>query len=177
MVRDRETIEKELAVARTNLKQQERVLKSGSAPSLDPALRVEELKRHVRELETELASTEQADIGRASVDIGRASVDIDHASADIGRASADIRPASQAPEPTALPEPPTDTPRYDETTEEKSKELDFLRSQLKKARDNLRLIEERKAEYVLQVNVPFQLIKAERRWRERIAELERKLEM
>jgi len=136
MVRSREAIEKELAVACINLdrtlKQQEDMLKSGSALPLDLALRVEELERQIRELETDLA---------------------------------------------ASPAPPTDVPRRDETIEEESKEPDFLRSQLKEARDNLRLIEERKAQYVLQVEVPLQLIKEERHWRERIAELERELEM
>jgi hypothetical protein len=46
---------------------------------------------------------------------------------------------------------------------------------LAEARENLRLIEDRKAEYVLEVDVPLQLIKEERRWRDRIAELEGKL--
>ncbi len=44
-----------------------------------------------------------------------------------------------------------------------------------KARENLRLIEERKAEYVLGVEVPLQLVREERRLREHIAELEQKL--
>jgi len=47
--------------------------------------------------------------------------------------------------------------------------------QLEEARENLRLIEGRKAQYVLEVDVPLQLIKEERRLRERIAELERGL--
>jgi hypothetical protein len=50
-----------------------------------------------------------------------------------------------------------------------------LRRQLGEARENLRLIEERKSEYVLAVDVPLQLVKEERRLRERIAELERHL--
>ena len=50
-----------------------------------------------------------------------------------------------------------------------------LQRQLKSARENLRLIEERKAEYVLGVDVPLQLIKEEQRLKDRVAELERKL--
>jgi hypothetical protein len=50
-----------------------------------------------------------------------------------------------------------------------------LERQLQSARENLRLIEDRKAEYVLEVDVPLQLIKEERRLKERVAELERKL--
>jgi len=46
-----------------------------------------------------------------------------------------------------------------------------LRRQLAEARKNLRLIEERKAEYVLSTDVPLQLIKEERQLRARIAEL------
>jgi hypothetical protein len=50
-----------------------------------------------------------------------------------------------------------------------------LQLQLNEARTNLKLIEERTAEYVLEVDVPLQLIKEQRRLRERIAELERQL--
>ena len=50
-----------------------------------------------------------------------------------------------------------------------------LERQLQSARENLRLIGDRKAEYVLEVDVPLQLIKEERRLRERVAELEQKL--
>jgi cell division septum initiation protein DivIVA len=144
MDRDREVIEKELAVARSNLdsmlKQRERMLKSGGGLPLDLALKVEELEQRVRALKTELASTPQ-----------------------------------QKPEPATPPATPTNALQSGEPAEEKSKESDFLRSQLKETRDNLRLIEERKAQYVLQVDVPLQLIKEERRLRDRIAELERKL--
>ena len=41
--------------------------------------------------------------------------------------------------------------------------------------ENLRLIEERKAEYVLEVDVPLQLVKEERRLKTRLAAVERKL--
>lgn len=54
-------------------------------------------------------------------------------------------------------------------------ERESLERQLKSARENLRLIGDRKAEYVLEVDVPLQLIKEERRLRDRIAELEAKL--
>ena len=47
-----------------------------------------------------------------------------------------------------------------------------LRRQLEEALENLRLIEERKSQYVMAVDVPLQLVKEERRLRERIAELE-----
>jgi hypothetical protein len=41
-----------------------------------------------------------------------------------------------------------------------------------KVRQNVRLIEEHKSDYVLAVGVPFQIIKEERRLRDRIAGLE-----
>ena len=50
-----------------------------------------------------------------------------------------------------------------------------LQRQLREARENLRLIEERKAEFVLETDVPLQIVKEERRLTERITELERKL--
>ena len=50
-----------------------------------------------------------------------------------------------------------------------------LRRQLGEARENLRLIEERKSQYVLAVEVPLQLVKEERRLHERIVELERQV--
>lgn len=50
-----------------------------------------------------------------------------------------------------------------------------LQRQLAEVRENLRLIEERKAEYVLETDVPLQIIKEERRLRATIAELETKL--
>ena len=58
---------------------------------------------------------------------------------------------------------------------DRQQELASLRHQLGEARENLRLIEERKTRYVLEVDIPLQLIKEERRLRERIAELERQL--
>jgi len=54
-------------------------------------------------------------------------------------------------------------------------ERESLERQLQSARENLRLIEERKSEYVLGVEVPLQLEKEERRLKERLAELETKL--
>jgi hypothetical protein len=51
-----------------------------------------------------------------------------------------------------------------------------LRRQLAEARENLRLIEEREAEYVLGIEVPLQLVKEKRRLQERIAGLEARLE-
>ncbi len=54
-------------------------------------------------------------------------------------------------------------------------ERESLERQLQSARENLRLIEERKAEYVLGVDVPLQIVKEERRLKERLAELEKSL--
>ncbi len=54
-------------------------------------------------------------------------------------------------------------------------EAESLRRQLTEARENLRLIEERRSEYVMSTDVPLQLIKEERRLQERIAKLERRL--
>ena len=50
-----------------------------------------------------------------------------------------------------------------------------LRRQLAEARENLRLIEEREAAYVLETDVPLQLVKEKRRLQQRIAELEIRL--
>ena len=54
-------------------------------------------------------------------------------------------------------------------------DLSSLRRQIAEARENLRLIQERKAEFVLSTDVPLQLVKEERRWLDRIAELEQRL--
>jgi len=54
-------------------------------------------------------------------------------------------------------------------------DLLLLQRQLTEARENLRLIQERKAEYVLSTDIPLQLVKEERRLLDRIAELERQL--
>jgi hypothetical protein len=54
-------------------------------------------------------------------------------------------------------------------------EIASLQRQLKEAQENLRLIEERKAEYVLETDVPLQLLKEARHKREQIEALERKL--
>jgi len=51
-----------------------------------------------------------------------------------------------------------------------------LRRQLAEARANLRLIEERTAEYVLSTDVPLQLVKEKRRLQQRIADPEARLE-
>lgn len=51
-----------------------------------------------------------------------------------------------------------------------------LRHQLAQAEQNLRLIEERRAEYVLGVEVPLQLVKEEQETRARIARLQGRLE-
>jgi hypothetical protein len=51
-----------------------------------------------------------------------------------------------------------------------------LRRQLAKARDNLQLIHERKSQYVLETDIPLQLVKEEQRLLERIEELEQRVE-
>ncbi len=58
-----------------------------------------------------------------------------------------------------------------------NEEAASLQRQLREARENLRLIEDRRAEYVLEVDVPLQLIKEERRLRTRIADLEAQLSL
>jgi hypothetical protein len=50
-----------------------------------------------------------------------------------------------------------------------------LERQLAELRENLRLVEERKSEFVEETEVPLQLIKNERRLRERVAEIEARL--
>ena len=55
-------------------------------------------------------------------------------------------------------------------------ELASLRRQLAEARENLRLIQERKSEYVLGTDIPLQLVKEERQLLERIEELEQRVE-
>jgi len=55
-------------------------------------------------------------------------------------------------------------------------ELASLRRQLAEARENLRLIQERKSEYVLGTDIPLQLVKEERQLMERTAELEQRVE-
>jgi restriction endonuclease Mrr len=60
---------------------------------------------------------------------------------------------------------------------QREREAASLRRQLEEARENLRLIEERKSQYVLEVEVPLQLIKEERRLTNRIAELEREVDV
>ena len=56
-------------------------------------------------------------------------------------------------------------------------ELPLLRRQLAEAEENLGLIEERKAQFVLETDVPLQLVKEERRLTERIKEIEARIEL
>jgi WD40 repeat protein len=51
----------------------------------------------------------------------------------------------------------------------------FLEEQLAQARENLRLVQERKDEYIESEEIPLNLIKTERRWKKRIEELETQL--
>ena len=55
-------------------------------------------------------------------------------------------------------------------------ELASLRRQLAEARENLRLIQERKSEFVMGTDIPLQLVKEERQLLERIEELEQLVE-
>ena len=66
------------------------------------------------------------------------------------------------------PRPPASTPQAERAS---------LQRQLDEARTNLKLIQERKAEYVLEVDVPLQLIKEERRLKETIGKLEDNLKL
>jgi nucleoside phosphorylase len=74
-------------------------------------------------------------------------------------------PVEPLPAQAAAPGPPV-VPEDD---------LLLVQRQLANARDNLRLIQERKAEFVFSTDVPLQLVKEERRWLDEIAELERRL--
>jgi hypothetical protein len=60
--------------------------------------------------------------------------------------------------------------------EDRGSDLDALHRQLDKERKNLLLIEERKADYVMDTEVPLTLIRQERHTRERILELELRIE-
>jgi hypothetical protein len=62
-------------------------------------------------------------------------------------------------------------------------EIDSLKRRLAEAEENLRLIRERKSEFVRETNIPLQLIKDERRlmqkigaWRARLAQIEQEIE-
>jgi len=65
--------------------------------------------------------------------------------------------------------------RADDLTGAES-ELASLRRQLAEARENLRLIQERKSEYVMGTDIPLQLVKQEQELLERIEELEQRVE-
>jgi diadenosine tetraphosphatase ApaH/serine/threonine PP2A family protein phosphatase len=59
---------------------------------------------------------------------------------------------------------------------ETESELASLRRQLAEARENLRLIQERKSEYVLGTDIPLQLVKQEQELLKRIEELEQRVQ-
>ncbi|MBD3309508.1 protein kinase, partial [candidate division KSB3 bacterium] len=59
-----------------------------------------------------------------------------------------------------------------EAAEQMGREADSLRRQLAEARENLSLIRERKAQYVMEVEIPLDLVKQERQIERLIAELE-----
>ena len=58
-----------------------------------------------------------------------------------------------------------------------SDDIQSLRRQLTEAEENLRLIQERKAEYVPETDEPLHLIKGERRLEVQIADLRERLEV
>ncbi len=68
--------------------------------------------------------------------------------------------------PREVPDTPSTMPLEDRVS---------LLRQLEKQSENLRLIEERKSEYVQGTDVPMQLVKDERRIKAQIAELEARL--
>ncbi len=59
--------------------------------------------------------------------------------------------------------------------QEGGRELESLRHRYDEARENLRLIEERKSSYVLSTDIPLGLIKDERRLRDELKELEKRV--
>lgn len=77
--------------------------------------------------------------------------------------------AGSASEPISEPEAVTKLVHEDGSTRES------LARQLSESRENLLLIEERKAQFVLETDIPLQLVKEERRLRDRIATLEDQL--
>ena len=66
-------------------------------------------------------------------------------------------------------------PRGKPVVDEDLQNAASLQSQLADARENLRIIDEQIAKYVQETDVDVQLIKQQRRWQARIAELERQL--
>jgi len=57
----------------------------------------------------------------------------------------------------------------------REREMVSLRTQLEEARANLLLIRERKSQYVMETSIPLDLVKQERQWERRIADLEARL--
>jgi hypothetical protein len=53
--------------------------------------------------------------------------------------------------------------------------ISSLRRQLAEAEENLRLIDEKMSQFVLDVDVPLQLVKARRRWEDMKADLQARL--
>jgi hypothetical protein len=89
----------------------------------------------------------------------------------VSRAQA-VPPAGSQAAPIVVPAAHVagDEPARDESV------LDSLRRQLTQEQENLRLVEERKSQYVQEEDTPLQLIKNERHLLKRIAELEQQIE-
>jgi CHAT domain len=77
--------------------------------------------------------------------------------------------------PRAAPSVPLEPARPIGRSALSKEDRESLERQLKDTRESLRLIEERKAKYVQETDVPLQYLKEEQRLKERAAELERKL--
>ena len=84
--------------------------------------------------------------------------------------SIEQRLAQITEKPLPAPTPPPSPKSKPSTTEA---ELESLQRQLVEARENLRLIEERMAAFVMSTDIPLQLVKEKQRLQSRIADLER----
>jgi hypothetical protein len=94
-----------------------------------------------------------------------------------------VTPKVEAPVLSTIPVPQTDTPGdavtlpevMTEDEERQQQEVASLRTQLHAARENLLLIRERKSQYVIETDVPLNLIKRERQLERQFADLEAQL--
>jgi len=92
------------------------------------------------------------------------------------RLSADVTAQAAVSDESAARSMPEPLPSYREAMAVVPEEdRPSIRRQLTEARENLRLIKERQAEFVLSTDIPLQLFKEERRLLDRIAELEQQL--
>jgi len=114
---------------------------------------------------TETVRAERAQAVRALNDLaGRAR---------LGQSFNDLCQAQVGRQPAAAPAGSTSGPQP--AGKQGERERASLRSQLENAHENLRLIRERKSQYVMESAIPLDLIKQERRLEEQIADLEARL--